>query len=78
VTAPNRVLLLTLSERTSARGNRYMSGWLGKACVVGFPGEPDKFGNPTFDIYVSTSEPRAEGESANLAEWLIPLAPVAL
>lgn len=27
---PSRVLLLTLSERTSAKGTRHMSGWLGK------------------------------------------------
>jgi hypothetical protein len=53
-----RVLLAQLSVRTSAKGNRYLSGWLGKASVVGFPGEPDKFGNETFDIFVSEPEPR--------------------
>ncbi len=38
-----RVLLMQLSERTSARGNRYLSGWLGKASVVAFQAEePDK------------------------------------
>ena len=42
-----RVLLLTLSRRTSAKGNEYWAGYLGKASVVGFPGEPDKFGNET-------------------------------
>jgi hypothetical protein len=41
-----RVLLATLSVRTSAKSNEYLVGWLGKASVVGFPGEPDKFGNP--------------------------------
>src|SRR3954452_20518127 len=55
-----RVLLLTLSERTSGRGNRYLSGWLGKASVVAFPGEDDRHGNPTWDVFVSTPEPRAE------------------
>ena len=54
-----RVLLLTLSERTSGRGNRYLSGWLGKASVVAFPGEPDKFGNETWNVYVSEPEQRA-------------------
>ncbi len=53
-----RVLLLSLSERTSAKGNRYLSGWLGKASVVAFPGEPDKFGNETWDVFVSTPEPK--------------------
>ena len=42
-----RVLLLTLSRRTSAKGREYLSGYLGKTSVVGFPGEPDKFGNET-------------------------------
>jgi hypothetical protein len=53
-----RVLLMSLSVRTSARGNTYLSGWLGKAQVVGFSGEPDKFGNPTWDIYLAEPEPR--------------------
>ena len=53
-----KVLLLTLSERTSARGNRYMRGWLGRAAVIAFQGEKDEAGNATWDIYVSTPEPR--------------------
>jgi hypothetical protein len=52
------VLLLQLSERTSARGNRYMRGWLGKATVVAFQGEKDEAGNQSWDVYVSTPEPR--------------------
>jgi hypothetical protein len=59
VTGP-RVLLLTLSERTSGKGNRYLSGWLGKASVVAFRGEDDKHGNPTWDLFVSEPQPRAE------------------
>jgi hypothetical protein len=58
MTAPNRVLLLSLSQRTSGKGNPYLSGWLGKASVVGFPGEPDRFGNATWDLFVSTPEPK--------------------
>src|SRR4051794_2108063 len=58
---PSRVLLMQLSERTSAKGNAYLSGWLGKASVVAFQAEePDKFGNPVWDVFVSTPEPRAE------------------
>ena len=46
MTAPNRVLLLTLSERTSAKGRRYMSGLLGRASVVAFEAEePKRRGN---------------------------------
>jgi hypothetical protein len=51
------VLLAILSLRTTAKGNRYLSGWLGKASVVGFPGEPDEHGNETFNLYVSEPEP---------------------
>lgn len=53
----SKVLLLSLSERTSAKGNTYLSGWLGKAKVVGFRGEDDH-GNPTWNIYVSEPERR--------------------
>jgi hypothetical protein len=55
-----RVLLLTLSQRTSAKGNSYLSGYLGKTSVVGFPGEPDKFGNETWDLFVSPAPPRQQ------------------
>ncbi len=64
-----RVLLMTLSQRTSARGNAYLSGWLGKAQVVGFAGEPDRFGNPTWDIYLTEPEPR-EGQAGGGAQAL--------
>ncbi len=53
-----RVLLMQLSIRTSAKGNQYLSGWLGKAQLVGFPGEADRFGNATWNIYVSEPEQR--------------------
>jgi hypothetical protein len=43
VSAGPRVLLMQLSQRTSAKGNAYLSGWLGKASVVAFQAEePDK------------------------------------
>jgi hypothetical protein len=57
-----RVLLLRLSERMSARGNRYMRGWLGKAAVVAFQGEADTAGNQTWNLYVSTPAPRPSGD----------------
>ena len=66
MSAGPHVLLLTLSERTSGKGNRYLSGWLGKASVVAFAGEPDKHGNPTWDLFVSEPQPRAEVENRNL------------
>src|SRR3954447_3443557 len=67
MSAGPRVLLMQLSQRTSAKGNYYLSGWLGKASVVAFRGEDDRHGNPTWDLFVSTPEPRAEAKTANLA-----------
>ena len=55
-----RVLLMQLSERTSGKGRRCMSGWLGKASVVAFAGEPDKYGNPTWELFVATSQSRGD------------------
>jgi hypothetical protein len=57
MTSP-RVLLTTLSVRVSAKGRQYLSGWLGKASVVAFAGQPDKHGNPTWDVYLSEPEMR--------------------
>src|SRR3954453_18559185 len=51
---------MQLSESTSGKGNRYMSGWLGQAGGVAVAGEPDKHGNPTWDLFVSTPEPKPE------------------
>src|SRR4051794_14466644 len=65
VTAGPRVLLLQLSQRTSAKGNAYLAGWLGKASVVAFQAEePDKWGNPVWDVFVSTPEPRGEQQQS--------------
>jgi hypothetical protein len=41
------VLLLELRERTSAKGLRYLSGWMGKARLVAFASEPDEEGHRT-------------------------------
>jgi hypothetical protein len=54
-----RVLLTVLFQRTSARGRPHLSGWLGKARVVAFAGEPDARGDPTWEVYVvAEPEPR--------------------
>ena len=55
---PGKVLLTTLSVRTSAKGRSYLAGFLGKAAVVAFAGEPDKFGNQTWDLFLSEPRPR--------------------
>jgi hypothetical protein len=49
-----KVLLMQLAERTSDRGTRYFSGWLGKARLVGFlADEPDRDGNPLWNVYAA-------------------------
>lgn len=53
-----KVLLTTLTERVSAKGNVYLSGWLAKARVVGFRGEDDEHGHPTWNLYLQEPEPR--------------------
>jgi hypothetical protein len=46
------------------RGNRYLSGFLGKARVVGFQGEPREDGTPTWKLYVApgSDDRRTNGE----------------
>lgn len=58
-----KVHLLDLRERTSANGNRYLSGWLGKASVVAFLDREAE--EPTWQVYVSEPKPRADGQSRN-------------
>jgi hypothetical protein len=60
-----RVLLMTLAERTSGKGNVYLSGWLGKARLVGFKSkEPDRYGNEVWEIYAQEPEPKADSDQA--------------
>ena len=61
----SRVLLTALSVRRSGKGREYLSGWLGKASVVAFAGEPDKFGNPTWDVFVCQPEQRQSPAAAD-------------
>lgn len=56
------VLLTTLSIRTSASGRQYLSGYLGKCRVVAFTGEPDRFGNETWDIFLAEPDRRSDSE----------------
>jgi hypothetical protein len=53
----DKVLLLELRERTSAKGTRYLSGWLGKAGVVAFLDR--EAAEPTWQVFVSTPAPRS-------------------
>ena len=46
-----------LSERYF-KGRQYLSGFLGKSRVIAFEGEADRYGNPTWDIFVGEPEAR--------------------
>lgn len=48
--------LFDLRLRTSAAGNEYLSGWLGKAAVVGFRDREAE--GEVWNIFVSTPAPR--------------------
>ena len=54
----SRVLLATLTEAVSGRGNTYMRGWLGASNLVAFAGEPDEQGRPTWNLYLVERQPR--------------------
>jgi hypothetical protein len=62
--ASARVLLTVLTERISARGNRYMTGLLGKAGVVAFSGKVDARGRETWELFVKELPPRDDGPEA--------------
>ncbi|HEX2528688.1 MAG TPA: hypothetical protein VHL31_20635 [Geminicoccus sp.] len=62
-----KVLLAELVERTSARGNKYLSGWLGKARIVGFWADgQDRDGSPTtvLRLFVQEAEQKPQERPA--------------
>ena len=59
-----KVLIATLWQRTSGRGNEYLSGFLGKARIVGFRGEPTADGIPTWDLYLQSGKEQEERAGA--------------
>ncbi len=64
MSAPDqKVLIATLWHRTSERGNEYLSGFLGKARIVAFRGEPTLDGIPTWNLYLSPGKEHEEGAS---------------
>jgi hypothetical protein len=62
-----KVLLCTLWERTSARGNRYLSGYLGKAKLVGFKGEPTPDGIETWNVFLQPGKEQEKAEEERKA-----------
>jgi hypothetical protein len=59
-----KILIATLWQRTSASGREYLSGFLGKARVVGFRGDPTPDGTPTWDIYLTPGKEQEERGSS--------------
>jgi hypothetical protein len=68
MSAGQKVLIATLWQRTSGKGNEYLSGFLGKARIIGFKGEPTADGTPTWDIYVQPGKEQEERGSSGQRE----------
>ena len=58
VAQQSKVLLATLTEAVSGRGNTYLRGWLGASNLVAFAGEPDEQGRPTWNLYLVERQAR--------------------
>ncbi len=64
MSAPNqKVLLCSLWQRTSERGNEYLSGFLGKARIIAFRGEPTAEGVPTWNVFLSPGKEQEESKA---------------
>src|SRR5215472_5698155 len=58
-----KILLATLWQRTSERGNKYLSGFLGKARIIGFKGEPTADGTPTWNLFLQPGKEQEQAEA---------------
>jgi hypothetical protein len=56
----DKVLLAVLKERQSAKGNRYLSGWLGKARLIAFQDKDAPEGEVIWQVYAQTPEDREQ------------------
>lgn len=54
----DKVLLAVLKERQSARGNRYLAGWLGKARLIAFLDGDAPEGETIWQVYAQAPEDR--------------------
>jgi hypothetical protein len=75
VSGEPKILLTTLWQCTSERGNEYLSGFLGKARIVGFRGEPREDGTPTWNIYLTPGREQEEGRGTAPSRTSSPSAP---
>ena len=67
-----RVLFYTLSVRKSKADREYLLGWLGACELIGFPGEPDGFGNPTWRLFMKEREERPPRDDERVVAELVP------
>jgi hypothetical protein len=68
-----KVKLLTLTERLSRKGTRYMTGILGHATVIAFPRDENDYGQE-WTVYLqerSSAAATASGKSADASKgWV--------
>ena len=64
MSADQKVLIATLWQRTSERGNDYLSGFLGKARIIAFCGAATADGTPTWNVYLQPGKEQSEAEGA--------------
>jgi hypothetical protein len=57
VVTTGKLLLMTLTQRVSSKGNEYMQGILGGLNVVAFRGEPSEWGE-TWNVYLQERAPK--------------------
>lgn len=53
-----KLKIMTLTERTSGRGNIYLQGILNGLSVIAFRGEPNQWGE-TWDVYLAERSQKA-------------------
>jgi hypothetical protein len=63
MSADQKVLIATLWQRTSGKGTEYLSGFLGKARIIGFRGDHTADGTPTWNLYVQPGKEQGEHSS---------------
>src|SRR4051794_28390657 len=54
-----KLLLMTLTQRTSSKGNPYMVGILNGLSVIGFRGEDNEWGE-TWNVYLQERQPQPQ------------------
>jgi hypothetical protein len=67
ITTTGKLKLLTLTQRTSAKGTPYLQGILNGLAVVAFRGETTEWG-PTWDIYVQERQQKPVQQPQHLGK----------